>query len=145
MATPSREVSQTLASATSKRGLNREVWAALLRVGTMPECPEDNLRELTWDRNPNCGIARERKKKEREHFPVKSSNLNHCQPTHRTKEWENTRGELAGCEPTHPPPEAERQVSDSQSPERGNLSPRDGILYQTVSRLPAANQVFLGS
>ena len=47
MATPSREVSQTLASATSKRGLNREAWAALLRVGTMPECPEDNLRELT--------------------------------------------------------------------------------------------------
>ena len=28
---------------------------------------------------------------------------------------------------------------------RGNLGPRDGILYQTVSRLPVANQVFLGS
>ena len=45
MATPSR-VAQTLTSATSKQGLNREVWAALLRVGTRLEFPEDNLREL---------------------------------------------------------------------------------------------------
>ena len=28
---------------------------------------------------------------------------------------------------------------------RGNLGPRDGILYQTVSRLPVANRAFLGS
>ena len=42
--------------------------------------------------------------------------------------------------------EAERQVDDSQSQKaRGNLGPRDGILHQTVSRLPVANQVFLGS
>ena len=47
MAIPSREVAQTLTSATSKRGLNREVRAALLRVRTVTECPEDNLRELT--------------------------------------------------------------------------------------------------
>ena len=47
MATLNREVAQTLTSATSKQGLNREVWAALLRVRTWPECPEDNLRELT--------------------------------------------------------------------------------------------------
>ena len=45
--TPSREVAQTLASPTSKWGLNREAQAALLRVRTGPECPEDNLRELT--------------------------------------------------------------------------------------------------
>ena len=38
----------------------------MLRVRTKPECPEDNLRELTLDSNPNCGIAREREKKERE-------------------------------------------------------------------------------
>ena len=44
---PSREVAQTLASTTSKRGLNREEQAALLRVRTRPECPEGNLRELT--------------------------------------------------------------------------------------------------
>ena len=36
-----------LLHATSKRGLNREVRVALLRVGTEPECPEDNQRELT--------------------------------------------------------------------------------------------------
>ena len=45
-----------------------------------------------------------------------------------------------------PPPEAERQVGDSQSQrERGYIGPRDGILHQTVSRPPVANQVFLGS
>ena len=32
-ATPSRKVAQMLVSANSKRGLNREVQAALLRVG----------------------------------------------------------------------------------------------------------------
>ena len=31
---------------TSKRGLNREACAELLRVRTRPECPEDSLREL---------------------------------------------------------------------------------------------------
>ena len=36
-------------SATSKWGLGREARAALLRVRTGPECPEGNLRELTWD------------------------------------------------------------------------------------------------
>ena len=46
-ATPSGEVAQKFTSITSKRGLNREVWAALLRVMTKPECPEGNLRELT--------------------------------------------------------------------------------------------------
>ena len=44
------------------RGLDREAWAACFRVRTGPEYPEDNLRELTWDSNPNCGIAREEKK-----------------------------------------------------------------------------------
>ena len=46
-ATPSGEVAQMLTSTTSKWGLNREVQAALLRVRTWTECPEDNLRELT--------------------------------------------------------------------------------------------------
>ena len=44
------------------------------------------------------------------------------------------------------PPEAERQAGNSQSQKaRGNLGPRDSIFHQTVSRLPVANQVFLGS
>ena len=58
----------------------------------------------------------------------------------------NTKGELAGCGLAPPPMEAERQVCENQSQKaRGNLRPRDGILHQTVSRLPVANQVFLGS
>ena len=90
-AIPSGEVAQMLASATSKRGLNKEVRAALLRVRTRPECPVGNLRELTRDSNPNRGIARERgekkrQKRERENFPTKSSNLRHCWATHRTKD-----------------------------------------------------------
>ena len=57
----------------------------------------------------------------------------------------NTRGELAGCRPDHPHLEAERQAGDSQSQKaRGSLGPRDGILHQTVSRLPVGNQAFLG-
>ena len=62
--TPSREVAQTLTSATSKRGLNREAQASLLRVRTRPECPEDNLRELTCS-NPNRGIGIKEKKKKK--------------------------------------------------------------------------------
>ena len=61
MVTPSGEAAQTPASATRKQGLGREVWAALLRVRTGPECPKGNLRELTRDSNPDCGIAIPRK------------------------------------------------------------------------------------
>ena len=46
-----------LAFATSKRGLGREMWAALLRVRTRTERPEDKLRDLTWESKPDCGIA----------------------------------------------------------------------------------------
>ena len=82
-------VAYTLASATRKRGLNREVQAAVFRVRTRPERPEGNLRELTRDSNPNCGIAGEEKKKkeerERKNFLTKSSNLRHCWAAHRIK------------------------------------------------------------
>ena len=58
---PSREAAQTPAPTTSKQGLGREAWAELLRVRTGPECPEGNLRELTWANKPDCGIATTRK------------------------------------------------------------------------------------
>ena len=48
-ATASGEVAQRLLSATSKRGLGREVQAAsssVFRVTTGPECHENDLREL---------------------------------------------------------------------------------------------------
>ena len=54
---PSGEAAQMPASATSKWGLGREVGAALLRVRTGPECPEGNLRKLTWASKPDCGVA----------------------------------------------------------------------------------------
>ena len=54
---PSREAVQMPAPTTSKRGLGRKVRAAFLRVRTGPECPEGNLRELTWASKPDCGIA----------------------------------------------------------------------------------------
>ena len=54
---PSREATQTSASATSKQGLGSETWAALFRIRTRPECPEGNLRELTWDNKADCEIA----------------------------------------------------------------------------------------
>ena len=57
MVTPSGEAAQKPASATSKWGLGREAWAALLRVRTGLECPKANLRELTRDSKPDCGIA----------------------------------------------------------------------------------------
>ena len=57
MATLRREAVQTLASTTSKQGLDREVWAALLRVRIWLECPEGKLSKLTWASKPDSGIA----------------------------------------------------------------------------------------
>ena len=56
-ATPSGAAAQTLASPTSKQGLDKAAQAALLRVRTGHECPTGNLRELTRDSSPDCGIA----------------------------------------------------------------------------------------
>ena len=58
---PSGEAAQTPAPATSKQGLGREAQAALLSVRARSECPEGNLRELTWASKPDCGIATTRK------------------------------------------------------------------------------------
>ena len=58
---PSGEAAQMPAPATSKRRLDREVWAALLRVRTRPKCLKGNLRELTWASKPDCRIATTRK------------------------------------------------------------------------------------
>ena len=54
---PRGEATQMPASATCKQGLGREAQTALLRVRTRPECPEGNLRDLTWDSKPDCGKA----------------------------------------------------------------------------------------
>ena len=84
--------------------------------------------------------GKKEEERERENFPVRSSNLRHCQTRSQNKGLSLTRGELSGCRPAHSPPEAGRQVGRSQSQKaRGKLGPRDGILYQTASRLPVAN------
>ena len=54
---PNGKAVQRPAPSTSKQGLGREAWAALLRVKTGPECPKGNLRDLTWDSKPDCGIT----------------------------------------------------------------------------------------
>ena len=54
---PEIEAAQTPAPASSKQGLGREAQAALLRVSTGPEWPKSNLKELTWNSKPDCGIA----------------------------------------------------------------------------------------
>ena len=58
---PRGEEMQTSAPATSKWGLGREAWAALLGVRIWPECPEPNLSKLTWASKPDCGITTTRK------------------------------------------------------------------------------------
>ena len=54
---PSGEAAQMPAPATSKQGMGREAWAALLRVKTGPECPKGNLGGVTWISKPDCRIA----------------------------------------------------------------------------------------
>ena len=70
----SGEAVQMPASATSKRGLGREAWAALLKVRTGLECPKGNLRELTWDSKPDW-----------DSYQVKSPNLRHRQARSQNK------------------------------------------------------------
>ena len=84
-ATASGEVAQTLTSTTSERGLDREVWAAstVLRVRTGPECPEDNLRELTQSEIAPQTVGSAERKKMRT-FLRKA--LTHSLATHRTKD-----------------------------------------------------------
>ena len=59
---PKKIKSATVSTVSSKWGWKGEEQTALLRVRTGPECPEGNRRELTWDSNLNCGMAREREK-----------------------------------------------------------------------------------
>ena len=53
-----------------------------------------------------------------------------------TKDWANTREELAGCGLAHPPLEA----GGGGEGKGGKLGPREGIPYQTANRLPISNQ-----
>ena len=98
-------------------------------------------RPKLWD------SQRERKKKREREFSHESSNLKHGLANSQNKGLSEFQGGASRLwTGPFPPPEAEGQAGNSQSwKTRGNLNPRDGILHQTVSGLPFANQVVLGS
>ena len=123
---------QMIASATSKWGLNREEQATVLRVRTRPECPEGNRRELMWDSNLNCGIARERERINRWKAPTEHT-VTPSQNKGRTEQFQRRTGQ--GW--TGPSPTGNRRQGGG---ERGKHGPRDGIPYQTANRLPVSNQ-----
>ena len=119
----------------------------MLRVRTRLEFPEDNLRVLMWDNNPNCGIAREiKKKRERERtFLWKPLTWGTDWPAHRTKDWMNTRRKLAGCRPGIPPTRGRKAgMWEPEVESKGQSQLQRQHPPPNVSRLPVANQVFLG-
>ena len=79
---PAEKQHRRLPPATSKWGLGRKAWAALLRVRIGPECPKGNLRELSWASKPDCRIASTHKA---------SPNLRHCQAWAQNKGLNRTR------------------------------------------------------
>ena len=141
---PRREVALMLASTTRKGGLNREVWAALLRVRTGPERPEDSLRELTWDSTQNCGTARERGKKAERIFPGKALTWGTAaRPQNQgLSEYQARASRLrTGLSPRW----RQRGRRATARARKGHHPFLDSIPYQTASRLPVATHVFLGS
>ena len=92
------------------------------------------------------GYPEKEKKRERENFPAKSSDLRHCWACSQNKELSEYQRRDSPLW-TSPSPTGGREAGWQQpEPEgEGQSQPRYGILYQTVRRLPVANQVFLGS
>jgi len=121
----------------------------MLKVRTGPESPEDNLRELR-EIATQTGIARERdKRKNRENFPMKGSNLMHELARSQNKGL-NKYQRRASQLHTGPSPAARgngRHATATGGRQGAISAPETGILHQTVNRLlaPVANQVFLGS
>ena len=115
----------------------------MLRVRTGPECPEDNLRELTWDSNPNFGLARER---ERENFPVRSSNLRYSLAYSQNKGLSEYQRRASWLRTGSPP--YQRQIgwqSTARARRWGAISAPEMASSTKQGRLPVSNQVFLGS
>ena len=119
-----------------------------LGVRTGPECPEDNLRELMWDSNPNHGIiGRER---ERETFPTTGSSIARWTRAHsQTKGVRESYRRASRRSYRALPPQRRRGRSAIARAWRqaaaAILGPRDRIFHQTVSRLPVVHHIFLGS
>ena len=85
---------------------------------------------------------RERGEKKRENYPAKSPNLRHCWTLSQNKRLSEYQGRASRLR-TSPSPARGREAGGRKPElERGKLGPRDGILYQTVSRLPVSNLGF---
>ena len=83
----------------------------------------------------------EKKGEERENFPVKSSKLRHCLPTHRTQDSANTRGELDGNGPAHPPPARGKWATARARRQGANLAPETA----SSTKLRAGSQLLTES
>ena len=138
---------------SSEWRLGREVQATLLglRVRTGFKCLEDNLKELSWHSNPNRGISRKINNNNKKGLFQWKTLIPHRDPWHslRTKDCalENTKGEKTGCHLGPSYLEADRQVCNNQSRKArgfGHPGPWDHIFYQTMSKGPVANCIFLG-
>ena len=117
-ATPSRKLPQTPTSTNSKWGRNREKRAALLRVRTGPDCPEDNRRELLWVTNLNCGRAR-----------------THCRPF--AEQRVRASPEESSQAEDRPSPAGGRRQGGG---ERDRLGPKDRSPCRNAKRPPVSNQ-----
>ena len=98
----------------------------MIRVRTGPECPEDNLRELTSDINPKLWDSqRERKKIKRKKERGRERELSHEKLYPKTllgrslnkKGLSESREELAGCGLAHPPAEGREEGRRQPEPE----------------------------
>ena len=131
-ATPSGEVAQTRIGHQREPGAGQGGMGCMLRERTAPECPDDNLRELMWDSNLNCGIARKEKQR---NFPRKALTPNLAHSRNKGLSKYQRRASWLHTGP-FPLPKGERQVNNSQSRRQGAISaPEPSILHQTVSSL----------
>ena len=137
--TASWEVAQMLMSATRELGLGREAWAAssVLRARTGPECPEDNLRELTWDSNPNCGIAKETHIRTKKPFMWKA--LMHSQVHSQNKGLSKYQRRASWLHVGSSPPRVKEAGMWQPEPEG------KGLLHSQPQRAASSTKLWAGS
>ena len=75
---------------------------------------------------------------------MKSSNLRQCQAHSQNRGLSEYQRRVSRLQTRSSPAGGREAGERQQEPERGKLGPRDSIPYQTASRLPVTNQVFLG-
>ena len=108
----------------------------MVTIMTRPKYPEGNLRKLTGDSNPNCGLAG-RGRGAGGNYPTKSPNLRHCQARSQNKGLRR-----ASWLWISPSPAGDRQAGQPE-PKGGNHDPREASSTKLQAGF-AANQDFLG-